>query len=226
MSTSCFCVPVLFLSLFAAPTAAQRLVPETMPVVPPRSAYNPPGAKEVRSLAESTQASPQDLLTVAEKTRFAETGRYADSVALARKLEQASPWVKTLRWGTTPQGREMVALVVSKDRAFTPEAAAKTGKAIVWLQSCIHPGEVDGKEASEMLVRDMVATQRFAAWLDKLIFVVIPVFNIDGHERFSPHNRINQDGPNQMGFRATATRLNLNRDYVKADAPEMRSTLR
>ena len=120
----------------------------------------------------------------------------------------------------------MIALVVSKDRAFTPEAAAKTGKVVMLIQSGIHAGEIEGKDTALMLVRDMVVSKRYAAWLDHMIFVIIPVFNVDGHEDFSPYHRPSQNGPKSTGLRATAQRVNLNRDYIKADTPEMRAWLR
>ncbi len=120
----------------------------------------------------------------------------------------------------------MIALIVSKDRAFTPEAAARTDKAVILIQSGIHSGEIEGKDTALMLVRDMTVTKRFAGWLDKAIFVVIPVFNVDGHEHPSAYHRPSQNGPKFTGLRANAQRLNLNRDYIKADTPEMRAWLR
>jgi hypothetical protein len=197
-----------------------------VPVMAPVSQWEPPAAKAAASLAESTAAAPKTLLTVGERSNWTETGRYADSVAYARALEKASPWVKTISFGKSPQGRDIIATIVSKDRAFTPDAARKTGKLIVLLESCIHPGEVDGKEAGEMLLRDVAVTKKYAAWLDHVILINIPIFNVDGHEIWSGYNRINQQGPNAMGFRATAQRLNLNRDFLKADAPEMKAWLR
>ncbi len=192
----------------------------------PVSQWEPPAAKLAASLAESTAAAPKSLLTVGERSEWKQTGRCTDSVAYARALEKASPWVKTVSLGKSPQGRDIIATIVSKDRAFTPEAARKSGKLIVLLESCIHPGEVDGKEAGEMLLRDVVVTKKYAAWLDQAILINIPIFNVDGHEIWSGYNRINQQGPNEMGFRATAQRLNLNRDFLKADAPEMKAWLR
>ncbi len=120
----------------------------------------------------------------------------------------------------------MIALVVSKDRAFTPEAAARTGKVVMLIQSGIHAGEIEGKDTALMLVRDMVVSKKYAAWLDHMIFVIIPVFNVDGHESFSPYHRPSQNGPVSTGLRANAQRMNLNRDYIKADTPEMRAWLK
>ncbi len=193
---------------------------------PPHSGYEPPAAARAESLEQSRAAAPPALLTHAEKTQFRETGRYADSLELARRLERTSRLVRVITLGRTPQGRDLVMLVVSKDQAFTPEAAARTGKPIILIQNGIHAGEIAGKDATAMLLRDIVVSKRYASWLDHVIVLAIPVFNVDGHERFSPYNRINQNGPAAMGFRATAQRINLNRDYIKADAPEMRAWLR
>ena len=194
--------------------------------IAPHSAFEPPAAKAAASLAASTKDSPRDLVTTGEKTDWNETAPYAEAVDISHRLERASRYVKVLDIGTTPEGRTMIALVVSKDRAFTPEAAAKTGKVIIMIQSGIHAGEIEGKDTVLMLVRDMTVSKRFAAWLDHAIFVIIPVFNVDGHEYFSPYHRPSQNGPKSTGLRANAQRLNLNRDYIKADTPEMKAWLR
>ncbi len=210
--------PIALLCALAAVSPAQD-------ALAPHSAFEPPAAKEAASLTASTKASPPELLTTGEKSEWNETAPYAEAVEIAHRLERASRWVKVLDMGTTPEGRTMIALVVSKDRAFTPEAAAKTGKVVIMIQSGIHSGEIEGKDTVLMLVRDMAVTKRFA-WLDHAIFVAIPVFNVDGHENFSPYHRAQQNGPRSTGLRATAQRLNLNRDYIKADTPEMRGWLR
>ena len=194
--------------------------------IAPHSAFEPPAAKAAASLAASTKASPHDLLTTGEKTDWNETAPYMEAVEISHKLEKASRSVKVLEIGTTPEGRTMIALVVSKDRAFTPEAAAKTNKVVIFIQSGIHAGEIEGKDTVLMLVRDMAVTKRFATWLDHSIFVIVPVFNVDGHEYFSPFHRPSQNGPKSTGLRANAQRLNLNRDYIKADTPEMRAWLK
>lgn len=209
----------MIVSLLAAVLSAAQFTP-------PQSNYEPPGAEKTASLAASTAASPRDLLTPAETSNYTRTGRYAEALEYARKLEELSPWVRVEKFGTTPQGRDMIMLVVSKDRAFTPQAAARTGKPVIYIQNGIHSGEIAGKDATFMLLRDIVITKRFAGWLDHVILLVVPVFNIDGHERMSPYSRMNQNGPEEMGWRTTAQGLNLNRDYVKADAPEMRAFLK
>ena len=185
----------------------------------PHSGWNPPGAAATKSLADSTAAAPKGWLTTAEQTGFAETGHYAETVDFYRKLAATSPWVKVQTIAKTPEGRDLLLAVVSK-------GAPDRAKTIVLIQNGIHSGEIGGKDASQMLLRDIVLNKRYAALLDHVVILMIPVFNVDGHEQFSPYNRINQNGPKAMGLRATMQRLNLNRDYVKADAPEMRAWLK
>ena len=194
----------------------------------PHSMYESPAGLAAASLAASGQGVAPDLLTIGEKTNWEKTGLYADAVAQARLYEKRSKYVKVIEFGTTPEGRTMYAVIVSKDRAFTPEAAHKTDKAVILIQSGIHSGEIEGKDTALMLIRDMAVTNKpkQAAWLDKAIFVVIPVFEIDGHEDRSPYNRANQNGPEITGTRPQEQQLNLNRDYLKADAPEMRAFLK
>ncbi|MCP4250266.1 MAG: M14 family metallopeptidase [bacterium] len=168
---------------------------------------------------------PAEWLTEAERSDFARTPRYDATVAYCRRLAEASPWIDYQTFGTSPQGRPLPLLVASTDRAFTPAAAKATGKLIVFVQNCIHAGECEGKDASLMLLRDAVITKARAALLDNVILLVNPIFNVDGHERFGPYSRINQNGPERMGWRVTSRNLNLNRDYLKADAVEMRAWL-
>ena len=196
--------------------------------VTPHSGYQSQASRDAVELTASTKRSPQNLLTTGEKTDWQKTAPYAETLELAHRLEKASPMVKVTTFGTTPEGRPMIALIVSKDKAFTPEAAAKTNKAVILIQSGIHSGEIEGKDTALMLVRDMVIVKNpeEAAWLEKAIFVVIPVFNVDGHESRSPFNRAMQNGPEITGLRNTAQNLNLNRDYVKGDTPEMKAWLR
>jgi murein tripeptide amidase MpaA len=94
------------------------------------------------------------------------------------------------------------------------------------IQSGIHRGEIEGKDSVLMLVRDMTVTKIRTAWLDKAIFVIIPVFNVDGHGDFSPFHPPKPERPGLTGLRTPAQRLNLNRDYIKADTPEMRGWLK
>lgn len=165
-------------------------------------------------------------LTHFEKSGMTESPDYNSSIKYFEKFEKNFPFVKIRTIGLTPQGRELKVIIVSKDKAFTPQQAKKTSKAIVLIQNGIHPGEIEGKDACMLLLREILVTKEKYHLLDNLILLIIPVLNIDGHERLSPFNRPNQNGPKQMGWRTNALNLNLNRDYMKAETPEIQSFLK
>jgi hypothetical protein len=166
-----------------------------------------------------------DWLTHAEKTDYRETPRYAETIEYARRLDQASPLIKYQSFGKSGEGRELPLLIATEGGTFTPEAARHAGKAVILIQACIHAGEPDGKDAGLALLRDIAITKTHPELLKNLVVLFIPIYNTDGHERVSPYNRINQDGPVEMGWRTTSTYQNLNRDYMKADTSETRSWL-
>ena len=171
-------------------------------------------------------AAQEDWRTDYERSGGERTPRYAETVAFCRRLTSASPWVRYSTFGMSPQNRALPLLIVSKTGAFTPAAAEKGNQAVILIQAGIHAGEIDGKDAGLMLLRDILILKKDVALLDSVVLLFVPIFNVDGHERFGPYNRINQNGPVEMGWRTTAQRLNLNRDYMKADAPEMRAMVR
>lgn len=166
-----------------------------------------------------------DWRTDYEKSGGVASPRYAATLAYLARLAKASPWISLQSFGKTPQGRDLPLVVLSKDRTFTPDQARKRGIPIVLIQAGIHSGEIDGKDAGLMLLREIAITKTLAPLADHAIILFMPIFNLDGHERQSKYNRINQDGPEEQGWRTTAQNLNLNRDYLKADAPEMRAWL-
>ena len=168
---------------------------------------------------------PRIWLTKAERTGWKQTSDYEEMMRNIRSLEAGSRWVKLEIIGRTGQGRELPLLIVSKDRAFTPEAGRALGKPIVLIQNGIHAGEIEGKDASGMLLRDIAVLHKYDALMDSVILLVLPVFSVDASERRSHFNRINQNGPDEMGWRHTPIGLNLNRDYMKLDAPEMRALI-
>ena len=166
------------------------------------------------------------LTTISEASGFTKTGRYDEVETLCAAFAKQYPKkVKCERFGTTPLGRPMLILVASNDGTFTPEANKKKSRPVVLMQGGIHAGEIDGKDAGLWLMREVLEGRAAKGALDKVTWVFVPVFNIDGHERFGPNQRPNQRGPEEMGWRVTAANLNLNRDYTKADAPETRAML-
>ncbi|MGI8641091.1 MAG: M14 family metallopeptidase [Pyrinomonadaceae bacterium] len=168
---------------------------------------------------------PKDWQTLAEQTDYQKSWNYADTIAFAQKLAKASPLIEYKSFGKSGEGRDLPLLIISNDKTFTPAAARRKGKAIVFIQAGIHSGEIDGKDAGFALLRDIAIIKTRADLLKDSVIIFVPIYNVDGHELVSPYNRINQNGPDEMGFRSTSTNLNLNRDYMKADAPETRAWL-
>lgn len=165
--------------------------------------------------------SQNNWITPAEASQFRTTPSYAQTLAYLQRLQQAAPGkIKLETFGITPQGRPMTMVIASHDGTFTPDATRAAHKPVVLVQAGIHPGEIEGKDAGLMLLRDITVTGKYPHLLDHVVLVYIPAYSVDGHEHSSPYNRINQNGPQSMGFRGQAQYLNLNRDYIKADAPE------
>jgi hypothetical protein len=170
--------------------------------------------------------SAADWETYYEKSGFKQTPRYKETIEYCKRLASASPWIHYTTFGVSPQGRDLPLLIVNRSSNFDAASIRKTYNVVLLIQAGIHSGEIDGKDAGLMLVRDIAITRELAYLLDWVTILFIPIFNVDGHERFGPYNRINQNGPEEMGWRVTAQNLNLNRDYLKADAPEMHDWLR
>jgi len=168
-----------------------------------------------------------DWSTPAEKSCYRTTPRYDETRAYAERLAQAAPTqVRIESFGLTGEGRDLYAILVSRDGEFDPAKLHAAKRPVVYIQNSIHAGEMDGKDASLALVRDIVVNKSQAALIDRAVLIIVPIYNADGHEHFGAYNRINQNGPEQMGWRTNARQQNLNRDYMKAEAPETRAFLK
>ena len=144
---------------------------------------------------------------------------YADTRAWFDRLDAASDLIRIEQFGTSPEGRPIYAVIASKDGAeFDPS------KPVLLAQAGIHPGEIDGKDAGMMLLRDIAFYGRDDL-LDRVNLILIPILSVDGHERASAYSRPNQRGPRVQGWRNTATNQNLNRDFLKLDQTEMRALM-
>ncbi|MDI1429156.1 M14 family metallopeptidase [Polyangium sorediatum] len=169
------------------------------------------------------------LLTRAESTSFRETSLHADVMRFVRALEARNdPRLHVTTFGTSPGGRDLPLLILSKDHVRTPEEARRKERPVVLMLDGIHPGEVEGKEASLALVRDLL-DGRHPDWLDTITLLVAPLFNPDGNDALDPVNRrldlkklSGQIGP-VVGTRTQSHGINLNRDYMRQAAPEMRA---
>jgi murein tripeptide amidase MpaA len=165
-------------------------------------------------------------ITPAEQSDFTRTPRYDETVKWLQKLVASAPELKMVSLGKSPEGREIWMVIASTARAFTPGTLRATGKPILLAQAGIHPGEIDGKDAGMLLLRDMTVAGKKRGLLDGANLLFVPIFSVDGHERFSRFGRINQRGPAETGWRTNTRNLNLNRDYAKMDSPEMRVMIR
>ncbi len=183
---------------------------------PPRPAPDLPAAPEAAAL-------PQ---TRAERTGYTETSSYADVVQFLDSLRALGAPIHLDTLGFSTEGRAIPLVIASRPLLATPEAARASGRPVVYLQGNIHAGEVEGKEALQMLLRDLLFDPAPNV-LDSLVLLVTPIYNADGNEKLAPQarNRSEQNGPALIGERANGQGLDLNRDYVKAAAPETRAAL-
>lgn len=180
-------------------------------------------------LLSSTFLFPQSFdqwQTKFEKSGFVSTADYSETMEYFQNLADNSEYAKLLSFGVSPQGREMKCIVISEDQIFNPNEIKRANKPIVFIINGIHAGEIEGKDASKILLREILITKEKEYLIDNVVLMVVPIFSVDGHERKSKYNRINQDGPEEMGWRTTAQGYNLNREWMKADAPEMQYMLK
>ena len=201
--------------LFLGTPAMSQTVPNTpawdQPFLPPAPAWD--GAS--RSLLRDASDPWVTAFELDADRDF--SPNYADTRAWFDRLDAASDLIRIEQFGTSPEGRPIYAVIASKDGP-----ALDPSKPVLMIQAGIHPGEIDGKDAGMMLLRD-IAFYGKDTLLDRVNLILIPILSVDGHERASAYSRPNQRGPRIQGWRNTATNQNLNRDYLKLDQPEMRA---
>jgi hypothetical protein len=164
--------------------------------------------------------------TRAEKTNYEETSRYDEVIGFIAELQKQSPLLRVENFGRTNEGRELPLMILANPPVARPREALASGKPIVFVMANIHAGEVEGKEASLVVARRLLNGD-LRPLLDKLVVLIAPDYNADGNEKISTDNRVAQNGPiGGVGIRENAQGLDLNRDYIKADAPETRALLR
>jgi hypothetical protein len=219
-------------SFFQAPMSTSRLLAAAIlscslalsGCTRPRSADAPvPNASSALPPAVTDARLPR---TRAERTSYAETSHYDDVMAFIDSLRRIGAPISVGSIGTTSEGRAIPYVIASRPLVTTPEAARALGRPIVYVQGNIHAGEVEGKEALQAMLRDLVYQSKRNV-LDSIVLIAVPIYNADGNERFADQarNRGEQNGPVLVGQRPNAQGLDLNRDYMKADAPETRASL-
>ncbi len=198
-------VTTAVLAVLAAPALAQGVPPDLLAQSHPRTAAE-------RSHFDSTSTS-------------AEVGAFLDSLQIGGAASTAGAPVAISVIGRTAYGRPLYLAVASDPAVTSPAEAALSGRLVVYLQGNIHAGEVEGKEAILILLRELAGPRRDL--LKKLVVLAVPDYNPDGNDAFGPVavNRSEQEGPALVGRRSDALNLDLNRDYFKAEAPETRASL-
>ncbi|MGH7616747.1 MAG: M14 family zinc carboxypeptidase [Gemmatimonadaceae bacterium] len=160
-------------------------------------------------------------LTRAERTNFTETSHYDDVVTFIDSLETLGAKIQTGSIGKTIEGRELPYVIASRPLITSPAEARRLNRPVAYIQANIHAGEIEGKEAMQSLLRDLLFDKKKNV-LDSIVLIVQPIYNADGNEKWGPQarNRGAQNGPELVGTRQNAQGWNLNRDYIGADAPE------
>lgn len=166
-------------------------------------------------------------LTRAERSNFTETSSPADVRSFLDSLKALGADIEVGTFGTSAGGHEIPYVIASRPLVRTPLEAKAIDRPIVFVQGGIHGGEVEGKEALLAILRDLTRDRRPNV-LDSIVLIAVPMYNPDGASRLGPQerNRPEQNGPPIVGERANGDSLDLNRDYIKAEAPETRATLR
>lgn len=164
--------------------------------------------------------------TRAELTDAKETSTYADVMSFLDSLQRLTPDIRRWTMAVSPEGRAVPVVLAARPMVDSPEEAHRSGKPILYIQGNIHAGEVEGKEAAQMILRDLTIGP-LRSLLDSVIVLMVPVYNADGNEDFKPgsENRPGQNGPAIVGRRSNGQGYDLNRDYVKLEAPETRGAL-
>ena len=167
----------------------------------------------------------QQPLTVAEASGFKATSRHSDVMEFIGELQRQSSLIRVENLGISAEGREIPLIVIGDPVPASPADLKYDDRVVVYFQANIHAGEVEGKEAAQMLARDLIQGNT-ADYLDELVILIVPIFNTDGNERISTENRTNQVGPERgVGIRYNGQNLDLNRDGMKVETPEVQGLI-
>jgi hypothetical protein len=200
-----------FSTILLSPLFAQEIMPPTIPW----------SGKSLELIVDNSNK----WITPAETSGLTESPDYATTMKWLEELSQASSYISIARIGTSEQGRLIQLVIASKDQDFTAEELSTSKKPLILIQAGIHAGEIDGKDAGMMLLRD-IAFEGKSELLDKANLLFVPILNVDGHERSSEFGRVNQRGPKVMGWRTNAQNLNLNRDYTKMETAGIQAIIK
>ncbi|MCU4162558.1 M14 family metallopeptidase [Carboxylicivirga caseinilyticus] len=166
----------------------------------------------------------QDKLTVAEASDYLKTSDYNEVMEMVQWLDDQSEYIRIENIANTTEGLEVPMLVIANPMISSVEDLKKDDRIVVYIQANIHAGEVEGKEASLMLARDILKKTN-KKYLKDAIILIVPNLNADGNEKRSDQNRTHQNGPKVVGIRYNGQNLDLNRDALKLESPEIRGVI-
>lgn len=200
-----------FFTILVSSVFAQEIMPPTIPW----------SGKSLELIVDNSNK----WITPGEESGLTESPDYASTMKWLESVSEASSYVSIARIGTSEQGRLIQLVIASKDQDFSAEELSTSEKPLILIQAGIHAGEIDGKDAGMMLLRD-IAFGGKSELLDKANLLFVPILNVDGHERSSEFGRVNQRGPKVMGWRTNAQNLNLNRDYTKMETAGIQAIIK
>jgi len=162
--------------------------------------------------------------TTAESSNYRATSRYSDVIDFISAIQRIDPGIRVETFATTNEGRALPLVIAGPPGVVDPRTAQASGLPIVFIMANIHAGEVEGKEAAQMVLRDLVSSSRKLR--ERMIVLIAPIYNADGNEQISTEHRKTQNGPPEgVGVRENAQGLDLNRDYMKLESPEARGLI-
>jgi hypothetical protein len=185
-------------------------------ILPPTVPWSGKSQEFIRSKTDA-------WISPSEKSGLKTSPNYDDTINWLKKLVQNSSYLRMEVVGKSSQNRKLWMIIASREGVNSPSRLRANNRPTLLFHAGIHSGEIDGKDAGMMFLRDIVFYK--PGLLDSINILFIPVLNPDGHERRSEYNRVNQRGPEKMGWRTNARNLNLNRDFTKAETPEIRALL-
>lgn len=200
---------LLFVAILCFLTNAEKAKAQEQGILPPLMTWN--GKSESLIVKDNNP-----WITPAEKTDFRFSPSYTATMQWLEKLGTDNSFLKMVTIGQSENGRDIKMIIATSDIDFSEKALAASNKPLILIQAGIHSGEIDGKDAGMMLLRDITKGNKNAL-LEGVNLLFVPILNVDGHERTGPFNRPNQRGPEMMGWRTNARNLNLNRDYTKLE---------
>lgn len=169
---------------------------------------------------------PSELFSRAEKSVYTETTLSSEVVQFCQTIGKMSSFAYAESFGKTNEGKDLMMVILANPRVTSPSEAKASGKPVIYIQGNIHAGEIEGKEASIQLIREICFGPK-TALLDNQILIFCPNYNPDGNDKLSATSRPSQDGsPKMTGVRASGEGYDLNREGIKAEALESKALLK